>query len=274
MTSSVPPRDWAEIRWPEIPATEAARWIAVLPLAATEQHGPHLPLLTDVMIGEAYLARVRELLPAKIPATFMPIQPVGISTEHIHFPGTQTLSTEAALKTWMALGESIARAGIKKLVMVTSHGGNSAAMTLVAQDLRAYHGMLAVTTSWSRFGTPEGLFSRDELRHGIHGGAVETSIMLARYREHVRTEVIADFRSNAIAIERDFRWLSTQRPAPFAWQAQDLNASGAVGDATQASAEKGEKLLDHGARAFCELLDDVDNFDVKRLAAGPNPTRM
>jgi len=142
-------------------------------------------------------------------------------------------------------------------------------MMLVAQDLRAQHGMLAVTTSWSRFGAPDGLFSAEELRHGIHGGAVETSIMLARHAEHVRVEALANFRSNAIAIENEFRWLSTQRPAPFAWQAQDLHPSGAVGDATQASAEKGERLLDHGARAFCELLEDVDNFDVKRLGAKP-----
>jgi creatinine amidohydrolase len=269
MIPSVPPRDWTDIHWPDVPAADAARWIAVLPLAATEQHGPHLPLATDVMIADAYMARVRELLPENIPATFLAVQPVGISTEHTDFPGTQTLSNEAALKSWMALGGSVARAGVRKLVIVTSHGGNSAAMMLVAQDLRAQHGMLAVTTSWSRFGAPQGLFSAEELRHGVHGGAVETSIMLARYREHVRTEAIADFRSNAIAMEKEFRWLSTQRPAPFAWQAQDLHPSGAVGDATQASADKGEKLIEHGARAFCELLEDVDNFDVKRLATGP-----
>ena len=239
MTSSIPPRDWAEIDWPGVEAGAAGRWIAVLPLAATEQHGPHLPLETDVMIGNAYLARVRELLPANIPATFLPLQPVGISTEHIDFPGTRTLSTEAALRSWTTLGESVAQAGIKKLVMVTSHGGNSAAMTLVAQDLRARRGMLAVTTSWSRFGVPEGLFPPDEVRHGIHGGAVETSIMLARYEQHVRREAIENFPSSAGAFETEFRWLSTQRPAPFAWQAQDLNPCGAVGDATLASAEKG-----------------------------------
>jgi creatinine amidohydrolase len=270
MASPVPPRDWTDIHWPDIDRTEAARWIAVLPLAATEQHGPHLPLETDVLIGEAYLARVRELLPPTIPATFLPIQPIGISTEHTDYPGTLTLPTEVALRAWMALGESVARAGIRKLVMVTSHGGNSAAMMLVAQDLRAQHGLLAVTTSWSRFGVPDGLFSAEELRHGIHGGAVETSIMLARYPQTVRKQAIADFRPASIAIEKEFRWLSTQRPAPFAWQAQDLHESGAAGDATKGSAEKGEKLLDHGARAFCELLADVDNFDVMRLAAGPN----
>ena len=270
MTSPTPPRDWIDIHWPDIPAAAQSRWIAVLPLAATEQHGPHLPLITDVMIGEAYLARVRELLPATLPVTFLPLQPVGISTEHIDYPGTLTLSNETALKSWMALGESVARSGIRKFVMVTSHGGNSAAMTLVAQDLRAQHGLLVVTTSWSRFGVPDGLFSAEELRHGIHGGAIETSIMLARYPHAVRKEAIADFRPSSIAIEKEYRWLSTQRPAAFAWQAQDLHESGAAGDATKASADKGEKLIEHGARAFCELLAEVDNFDVNRLATGPN----
>lgn len=265
----VPPRDWNAIAWPSVSAGDAARWIAVLPLAATEQHGPHLPLETDVLIGEAFLAGLAPLLPPGLPVTFLSMQRIGISTEHTDYPGTQTLSTGEALQQWMAIGESVARAGVKKLVMVTSHGGNSAAMMLVAQDLRARHGMLVVTTSWSRFGAPEGLFSADELRHGIHGGAVETSIMLARYPQAVKKEAIADFPSTAAAMEKEFRWLSTQRPAPFAWQAQDLNPLGAVGDARLASAEKGEMLLDHGARAFCELLHDVDNFDVKRLATPP-----
>ncbi|MDP3074327.1 creatininase family protein [Bradyrhizobium sp.] len=269
MTSLLPPRDWAEIDWQSISSADAARWIAVLPLAATEQHGPHLPLETDVMIGEAYLARVRELLPPGVPATFLPVQPVGISTEHIHYPGTLTLPTEVALKAWMGLGESVARAGIRKLVMVTSHGGNSAAMSLVAQDLRAHHGLLAVTTSWSRFGTPEGLFPAEELRHGIHGGAVETSIMLARYPQHVRNDAIADFRPRSIAMEKQYRWLSAHRPVPFAWQAQDLHPSGAAGNATLATAEKGERLLDHGAQAFCELLADVDRFDPATLSSAP-----
>src|SRR4030088_1024251 len=269
MTSHLPPRDWTDIHWPDISGADPARWIAVLPLAATEQHGPHLPLGTDVMIAQAYLARVRELLPQNIPATFLPIRPLGISTEHVDYPGTLTLPTDVALKSWMALGESVARAGLKKLVMVTSHGGNNAAMSLVAQDLRANCGLLVVTTGWSRFGAPEGLFSAEELRHGIHGGAVETSIMLARYKQHVRTDKIADFRPASIAMEKDYRWLSAHRPAPFAWQAQALPPSGAAGDATIASAEKGEMLLDHGARAFCELLADVDKFDPATLSGGP-----
>ncbi len=269
MTSTAPPRDWTDIHWPDIAGTDAARWIAVLPLAATEQHGPHLPVGTDVMIAEAYLERARELLPDAAPVTFLPLQPVGISTEHIDYPGTLTLPPETALQGWMALGISVARAGVKKLVMVTSHGGNSAAMTLVAQDLRAEYGLLAVTTSWSRFGAPDGLFSEEELRHGVHGGAVETSIMLARYPKAVRKEKIADFRPSSIALEKDHRWLSTHRPAPFAWQAQDLHPSGAAGDATLASAEKGRRLIDHGAAAFCELLADIEKFDPGTLSDRP-----
>ncbi|UGV28350.1 creatininase family protein [Rhodopseudomonas boonkerdii] len=270
MTPHMPPRDWTAIHWPDIAKGDPSSWIAVLPLAATEQHGPHLPLATDVMIAEAYLAEVQRLLPVDIPVTFLPVQPIGISTEHLAFPGTLTLPTEIALQTWTAIGESIARAGVQKLVMVTSHGGNSAAMTLAAQDLRAEYGMLVATTSWSRFGVPDGLFTDEEIRHGIHGGAVETSIMLARYPEHVRKDKIANFTPSTIAMEQRYRWLSASRPAPFAWQAEDLHASGAIGDAAQATAEKGEQLLTHGAKAFCELLNDMHRFDVTVFDCEPD----
>jgi creatinine amidohydrolase len=263
MTEKRSPHDWTSLDFGAIADSDPARLIAVLPLAATEQHGPHLPLGTDIMIGEAYLARVRELLPQGSPARFLPLQPVGISTEHIDFPGTLTLPTEVALQGWLAIGDSVANAGIHKLVMVTSHGGNSAAMTLVAQELRARHGMLAVTTSWSRFGVPDGLFTAEEIRHGVHGGAIETSIMLAAWPDQVRTDRIANFTPSSVAMDRDFKWLNAHRPAPYAWAAQDLHPSGAVGDATQATAEKGHALLEHGARAFCELLADVEKFELK-----------
>ncbi|KIZ35017.1 MULTISPECIES: creatininase family protein [Rhodopseudomonas] len=268
MTTLPPSRNWTEIHWPEI--VNPARWIAVLPLAATEQHGPHLPLGTDVMIAEAYLARVGELLPAAVPACFLPLQPVGLSTEHLSFPGTLTLSTETALRQWTEIGDSVARAGLRKLVLVTSHGGNSAAMSLVAQELRARHGMLAVTTSWGRFGTPEGMIGAEELRHGIHGGAVETSIMLASNPQLVREDRVAEFGAASIAMERDFHWLSAHRPAPFAWQTEDLNPSGAVGDATKATAENGRRLIDHAAQAFCELLGDINRFDLAALGRRPS----
>jgi creatinine amidohydrolase len=271
MTSTLPPRDWIDIRSLDAAGADRARWIAVLPLAATEQHGPHLPRETDVLIAEAYLAGVREQLSADLPVTFLPIERIGISSEHTDFPGTLTLTPETAFQNWMALGESVAQAGLRKFVIVTSHGGNSAAMSLIAQELRTRRHMLVVTTSWGRLSAPETLFSTEEVEHGIHGGAIETSIMLARYSSHVRREAIADFRPTTITMKKEFRWLSAQRPAPFAWQAQDLHPSGAVGDATLASAEKGERLLDQGVGAFCELLAEVDRFDLQRLANRPKP---
>lgn len=271
MTTAVPHRDWTGIRWQDVDKAAISNWIAVLPLAATEQHGPHLPLETDTLIAQAYLARVREFLPQDFPVTFLPIEQVGISTEHIGFRGTQTLSTDAALKSWMGLGESVAAAGIRKLVMITSHGGNSAAMSLIAQDLRARHDMLAVTTSWSRFGVPPGLFPDDEVRFGIHGGGIETAIMLAAFPQQVRKDRIANFDSTARGMAEEFRWLSASRPAPFAWATQDLNPHGAAGDATLATAEKGKALIEFGARAFCELLNDMNRFDLARLANRPIP---
>src|SRR5271155_2904201 len=144
---NLPRRDWIEMTWQDIATGSAAtgHWIAVLPLAAVEQHGPHLPLGVDSFIAEAYLARVRKILPAELPVTFLPMQRVGVSVEHLAYPGTLTLSAATAVAAWTELGESLARAGVRKLVLVTSHGGNVAAMGLVARDLRARLHMLAVT---------------------------------------------------------------------------------------------------------------------------------
>lgn len=264
-----PAHDWTDNNLSNVDKSAAAQWIAVLPLAATEQHGPHLPFETDTLIAQAYLARVRAIMPDDMPVTFLPIEQVGISTEHTAYPGTQTLPTDVALSKWMTLCDAVAQAGVRKLIIVTSHGGNSAAMALIAQDLRAKHDMLAVTTSWSRFGAPDGLFPADELRFGIHGGAVETSIMLAAFPDQVKKDRLANFESAEKQMTKEFRWLSAGRPAPFAWAMQDLNPAGAVGDATMATADKGRALIEHGARAFVELLADARKFDLTRLSNRP-----
>jgi creatinine amidohydrolase len=267
---NLPRRDFMEMTWQEIAgAGDVGRWIAVLPLAAVEQHGPHLPLGVDTFIAEAYLARVGKILPASLPVTFLPVQRIGVSLEHLAYPGTLTLSAATAIGAWTETGESLARAGLRKLVLVTSHGGNVAAMELVARDLRARHGMLAVTVGWQRFGYPEGTFSADEKKHGIHGGDIETSLMLAGKGDTVRMDKAPDATPTTVAMAREFKWLGAYRPAGFAWMTQDLHASGTVGDATQASAAKGEAALMHGAQAFVELLHEVDRFDLARLQEGP-----
>jgi creatinine amidohydrolase len=189
--------------------------------------------------------------------------------EHIAYPGTLTLSAATAIGAWTEVGESLARAGVRKLVLVTSHGGNVAAMELVARDLRAQHGMLAVTVGWHRFGYPDDAFSSEERRHGIHGGDIETSLMLAAKAETVRMEKAPNATPATVGMAREFKWLGAYRPAGFAWLTQDLHPSGAVGDATLASTAKGEAALTRGAEAFVELLREVDRFDLERLRDGP-----
>ena len=153
----------------------------------------------------------------------------------------------------MKIGENVAKAGIRKFVMVTSHGGNSAAMSLVAQELRARRQILAVTTAWGRLSAPERLFAAEES---------STAFMAARSRPRSCWRAMAKkcgvtrspiFVPRPSQWPKHFTWLSAQRPAPFAWQAQDLHPSGAVGNATLAAAEKGERLLDHGAQRILRV---------------------
>jgi len=252
--------DWLSLTTREF----AADRIAVLPVAAVEQHGPHLPVGVDTYIAEAYLARVRALLPQDSPAVFLPVQATGASDEHKAFPGTLTLSPETTLRAFTEIGESVHRAGIRKIVIANSHGGNLTIIDLAARQLRVRHNMLAVHCSWSRFGYPDGLFSEAELTHGIHGGDIETSIMLAAYPELVRRQEISDFVPATCAMERDYAWLRADHPVGFGWMTQDLHPSGAVGDATLATAAKGEAALAYGARAFVELLKDVERFNLPR----------
>jgi len=265
----LPKREWAEMTWADFAAAETARWIAVLPLAATEQHGPHLPLGVDSFIAEAYLARARALVPDDLPVSFLPIQRIGQSDEHVAFPGTLTLSAATVIRAWTEIGESVARAGVKKLVLVTSHGGNVSAMEIVARDLRVRLGMLVVTVGWHRFGYPDDAFDAEERRHGIHGGDIETSLMLADRADTVRMDKAEAAIPVTVAMAQEFRWLGAFRPAGFGWMTQDLHASGTVGDASRATAEKGEAALAHGAQGFVELLREVDRFDLARLKDGP-----
>jgi len=268
----LPKRDWTEMTWTDVAAGDTGRWIAVLPVAAVEQHGPHLPLGVDSYIAQAYIARVLPLLPDDLPATFLPVQKIGQSDEHRAFPGTLSFSAQTIIGAYTEIGESLHRCGVRKLVIVTSHGGNVAAVDLVARDLRVRLRMLVVTCAWHRFGYPPGTFERMEQRHGVHAGDVETSLILAHRPETVRMEHAVPAVPVTVTMAEDFKWLSAFRPAGFGWMTQDLHPSGAVGDATRATAPKGEQALAHGAKAFVELLQDVDRFDLKRLAEGPLET--
>ena len=260
---------WADLTWPELQARNMGKAIVVPPVAAVEQHGPHLPLGTDAMIMQGYLDRVVARLPGDFDVLFLPLQQIGTSHEHIDFAGTLTLSPDTFMRVVADIGASLALAGVRKLVLLNSHGGNSAALEIAARELRRLHGMLAVCVSWARFGYPEGLFAEEEIRHGIHGGDIETSLMLAFRPELVRQDEIADFPPASIGMARDYKWLNAGRPAGFGWMAQDLSPTGAMGNAALATAEKGERLAEHGAAAFIELLRDVAAFNLAGLENSP-----
>jgi creatinine amidohydrolase len=261
----LPSRYWSELSICDIRAHDMSGVIAVLPVAAVEQHGPHLPLGVDAMIMDACVERVALRLPGDLDAVFLPMQSIGVSLEHRDFPGTLSLSYETAARVLGDIAEGVVRAGVHKILLMNSHGGNSALISTVALDLRARFNVLAVTCSWARFGYPDGLFAETEQRHGIHGGEIETSLMLAFRPELVDMGRAKNFPPATLDFERDFAWLRAGRPAGFGWMAQDLSPAGAMGDASRASADKGEATADYWGTAFIELLRDIEAFDLARL---------
>jgi creatinine amidohydrolase len=261
----LPTRRWQDMTTVDFALADTARWIAVLPVAAIEQHGPHLPVYTDTCIAEGMIARTIELLPEELPVTFLPVQAIGKSNEHISSPGTLTSTWDTTTRLWLDIGDSVARAGVEKLIIVNAHGGNVPMIDIVARELRVRHDMLVVGTAWSRFGHPDGLPTGDESLYGIHGGEIETSIMLHLRPDLVRMEHAADFRSSQLAFIDEFVHLRAHGLSQFGWKAQDLNPAGTVGNASLATAEKGKAVLDHQAAAFVALCRDAHAFDTGRL---------
>jgi creatinine amidohydrolase len=264
----LPKRYWHEMTTRDFADSDTSGWIAVLPVCAIEQHGPHLPVYTDTCIARGMVERVIELLPADLPVTFLPDQAVGKSNVHIASPGTLTLSWQTLTQLLIELGESVHRAGVRKLILINSHGGNVPILDVVARELRVRHGMMVVPTAWTRLGLPEGMFSQEELRVGIHGGDIETSMMLQFRPDLVKMEHAIDFKSTQSDFARDFKHLRAHGTVPIGWQAQDLNVAGTVGDASIATAEKGKAVIDLEAKNFIELCQDVAKFDLKRLWQG------
>ena len=219
--------------------------------------GPHLPVSTDSSIMQGMLDTVIAAAPDDLDIRILPIQCVGKSNEHQHAGGTLTIPATILIDHWVELGHSIARAGIRKVVLVNSHGGNEEVMGIVARELRVRARMLAVKTSWMRFGLPEGLFSATETAYGIHGGDVETSLMLHFRPELVAMDKAENFVSAVTRAEKEFDLLRHTGPHAFAWIASDLHASGAVGEAALATAAKGEATARHQATGFLSLMKDV-----------------
>jgi creatinine amidohydrolase len=253
-----PHRFWADLTTTDFAALALDRTIAVLPVAATEQHGPHLPLSVDTDLVNGVVTASLPHLPADLPVLFLPTQTVGFSPEHARFAGTLTLKSEAS--------------GVRKLVLFNAHGGQVSVMDVVARDLRARLDMLVYSVSW--FNLPlrdahgqdvNALFSAQEHRFGVHAGDVETSMMRALKPDLVRMAVAQNFRSTAQDRAERFAILGNGRSAKLGWQMQDYNAQGAAGNAAAATAEKGQALLDASGRALAQLLVEIDQLPADTL---------
>ena len=144
----LPFRFWADLSTRDFAQLDPASTVAVLPVAATEQHGPHLPLSVDQSIADGIIASALPRLPADLPVLFLPTQQVGYSPEHVQFPGTLTLSSATVIATWIELGECVARSGVKMLLLFNSHGGQVSLMDIVARELRSRCGLIVYSCSW------------------------------------------------------------------------------------------------------------------------------
>lgn len=258
-----------KMRWsendPALTARDRADWIAVLPLGAHEGHGPHLPLETDTLIAEGIVSRLMAVLPAHLPVTILPAEPVGYSPEHLDVPGTRSLGYAEAVERWLGIAGDLKAKGIRKLVLLNAHGGNAPLMTIVATEARVHLDMLVVATAWTRFGQPEGWITPEDKALDIHGGDIETSVMLALHPERVRMDRAERFGSRQAEFAARFAHLRAYGPHAFGWKMSDLNPKGVAGNAAAATAQRGEVLLAHAVRGLLALLEDVAAFDVETL---------
>ena len=248
---------WSDFAAADFAGIDPMRTIAVLPTAAIEQHGPHLPVGVDTFLNRGPLDMLVRRIPAGLDVRILPVQAVGKSNEHIWQKGTISSTAHTLIDLWTEIGQSVSRAGVRKLVIVNSHGGNESIIDIVARELRVLETMLVVKSSWSRFAPPEGLVSDLEKRHGIHAGDVETSEMLHFQPHLVDMAKATDFASIAARDEQQFKHLRPTGSHAYSWIASDLNPAGAVGNAAAASAERGRLIAEAQVNGMLELLAEV-----------------
>jgi creatinine amidohydrolase len=266
-------RFWADYTAADIEALNKEALVVVLPIAATEQHGPHLPLSVDTTIVDGFIARTAPKIPAAQSVLFLPTLCIGKSNEHSAFPGTLTFSAQTLMALWMEIVDSIVRAGVKRFLFLNSHGGQMNLMDVVTRDIRVKHSIIAVAANWYTLGLPKGMIDDEELRHGIHGGEVETSLMLALKPSAVKMHLAQNFQGRTHDYARDFKFLSITNTGKIGWQMQDLHACGAAGNAANATAEKGEQILEFVSDRLVELLAEVARVPMTVLREHPTLLR-
>jgi creatinine amidohydrolase len=257
---------WWDLTTEDFARLDPDRMVAVLPVGAVEQHGPHLPVRVDAAINAGIIARAIEMMPADYPVLVLPMTAAGKSDEHLAFPGTLTLSYETLGRVWYELGESVHRAGVRKILYFNSHGGQPQLLDIVCRELRVKLGMFAVTSMWPGLIDMKQLYPADEVKHGIHGGMAETSVMLHLHPDLVRMDRAENFVPLTVQIASEGDLLDPKGAAHFGWQAQDLNPKGACGDASKATAELGKMTVDRAAARLLALIDDISRYPLSRIA--------
>lgn len=236
--------------------------IAILPLGAHEYHGPHLPADTDTLIAQGIIDQLKVIMPKNSEIEFLPVEEIGYSIEHKSHKSTKTLSYDEAIHRWIKIGENCYRAGIRKLLFLNAHGGNSPLLTIVTTELRSRFKMLAVVTSWRKFGLPKDLAHQHKIEYDIHAGFLETSLILALKPQAVFMEKAENFSNRQKIFIENFNYLRAYGGSNFGWLMSDLNQKGACGHSTFASQIEGEKILDYTCKKICLLLQDMQNFDL------------
>lgn len=252
---------WADLTAPEFAALDRTQAVAILPIGAIEQHGPHLALSVDRDLTMAVLTRALPLINPALTVLALPVQAIGKSTEHQAWPGTLSLSADTLLRVLQDLAASVRRAGIPRLMFLNGHGGNRALLDLACRDLRADLDLITAHVAWDDLADAERVVGAAEAQHGLHAGDVETSAMLAAHPDKVRKDRAEDFGSAHL------KWLQAHpdlglgaaalRPG---WLMGDLNPKGAVGNAAAATEDKGNRLLTDAAHSLARLVADFARF--------------
>jgi len=262
-------RFWADLATTDFAALDPQQTVAVLPLGATEQHGPHLPLRVDQCLVDGIVKQALPQLPQDASVLVLPTQAVGYSPEHATFPGTLTLPAETVLASWIALGECVARAGVRKLLLFNGHGGQASLLDIVARELRVRCGLIVYGCSWWNLPLGEavnGLFSAEEHRFGVHAGQIETALMLALAPGSVRMGRAQDFPSTSRERAGQYPILGNGRSAKLGWSMQDYNVQGAAGNAAAADAAQGRAVLEAAGRQLALLLQEIAALPLSTLA--------
>ncbi len=255
-------------QWNEMTAADLAGPFAgevfILPVAATEQHGAHLPVGTDAFILEGTL-RAAMRTPGRVRAIALPLQAIGWSIEHGGWPGTLSFDADLLTAAWVALGKSIAGAGARRLLILNSHGGNASVTATAAMRLRVEHGMFVATTHWEALARPQELTPAGAPHDDWHAGWIETSVML-----HLRPDLVAMDRA-ALGSLRHPAGLPPNGTAPWAWMTTDLSANGVIGDPRLASPALGAQLVERAAAGLGTLLDNMAAVEWPLSASSAKP---